>query len=185
MRKSHRRSHTPSGARIQRPNEPSRGHADPPGAQAKGPSACRPSPRLFSRSPSSRFTHRTPSPRYSSTHEALATLSGPRAGLRLRGLTDGLFADLVAWDSLEAARLASNTVREDPLFAACVEVTSLFTTLAWKVRGGHAENAIVEYLKPAHTHFVDLVEPLPPILPNHWELGLSDLGRRRTCTDRW
>ncbi len=36
--------------------------------------------------------------------------------------------------------------------------------------------AIVEYLKPAHTHFVDLVEPLPPILPDHWELGLSDLG---------
>ncbi|OQX69585.1 MAG: phage tail protein [Sorangiineae bacterium NIC37A_2] len=36
--------------------------------------------------------------------------------------------------------------------------------------------AIVEYLKPAHTHFVDLVEPLPPVLPNHWELGLSDLG---------
>ena len=35
---------------------------------------------------------------------------------------------------------------------------------------------IVEYLKPAHTHFVDLVEPLPPVLPNHWELGLSDLG---------
>ncbi len=36
--------------------------------------------------------------------------------------------------------------------------------------------AIVEYLKPAHTHFVDLVEPLPPVLPNHWELALSDLG---------
>lgn len=36
--------------------------------------------------------------------------------------------------------------------------------------------AIVEYLKPAHTHFVDLVEPLPPVLPNHWELGVSDLG---------
>lgn len=36
--------------------------------------------------------------------------------------------------------------------------------------------AIVEYLKPAHTHFVDLVEPLPPVVPNHWELGLSDLG---------
>jgi phage tail-like protein len=36
--------------------------------------------------------------------------------------------------------------------------------------------AIVEYLKPAHTHFVDLVEPVPPVLPNHWELGLSDLG---------
>jgi hypothetical protein len=36
--------------------------------------------------------------------------------------------------------------------------------------------AIVEYLKPAHTHFVDLVEPLLPVLPNHWELGLRDLG---------
>ncbi|MBX3249397.1 MAG: phage tail protein [Myxococcales bacterium] len=36
--------------------------------------------------------------------------------------------------------------------------------------------AIVEYLKPAHTHFVDLVEPVPPVLLNHWELGLSDLG---------
>jgi hypothetical protein len=52
------------------------------------------------------------------THEALATLSGHRAGLRLRGVTDGLFADLVAWDSLEAAHRASNTVREDPRFAA-------------------------------------------------------------------
>ncbi|WP_226993977.1 Ig-like domain-containing protein [Myxococcus hansupus] len=35
---------------------------------------------------------------------------------------------------------------------------------------------LVEYLKPAHTHFVDLVEPLPPVLPEHWELGLSELG---------
>ncbi len=37
--------------------------------------------------------------------------------------------------------------------------------------------AIVEYLKPAHTHFVDLVEPFPPIVPDHWELGLSDLDQ--------
>ena len=36
--------------------------------------------------------------------------------------------------------------------------------------------AIVEYLKPAHTHFVDLVEPFPPVIPDHWELGVSDLG---------
>jgi len=35
---------------------------------------------------------------------------------------------------------------------------------------------LVEYLKPAHTHFVDLVEPLPPVLPEHWELGFSELG---------
>jgi phage tail-like protein len=36
--------------------------------------------------------------------------------------------------------------------------------------------AIVEYLKPAHTHFVDLVEPVPPVIPDHWELGLSELS---------
>ncbi len=36
--------------------------------------------------------------------------------------------------------------------------------------------AIVEYLKPAHTHFVDLVEPFPPVVPDHWELGLSELS---------
>jgi len=36
--------------------------------------------------------------------------------------------------------------------------------------------AIVEYLKPAHTHFVDLVEPFPPLVPDHWELGLSELS---------
>ncbi|RKH35682.1 phage tail protein [Corallococcus praedator] len=39
---------------------------------------------------------------------------------------------------------------------------------------------LVEYLKPAHTHFVDLVEPLPPIHPEHWELGLSELGETTT-----
>lgn len=36
--------------------------------------------------------------------------------------------------------------------------------------------AIVDYLKPAHTHFVDLIEPFPPVIPEHWELGLSDLS---------
>ena len=35
---------------------------------------------------------------------------------------------------------------------------------------------IVEYLKPTHTHFVDPVEPLPPTVPNYWELGFSDLA---------
>jgi len=36
--------------------------------------------------------------------------------------------------------------------------------------------AIVEYLKPAHTHFVDLIEPgLLPVF-DHWELGVSELG---------
>ena len=30
--------------------------------------------------------------------------------------------------------------------------------------------------QPGHTHFVDLVEPLPVVEPNHWELGFSELG---------
>ena len=36
--------------------------------------------------------------------------------------------------------------------------------------------AVVNYLKPAHTHFVDLLEPMPPITYNHWELGVSEIG---------
>ena len=36
--------------------------------------------------------------------------------------------------------------------------------------------AIVEYLKPAHTHFVDLIEPGPPLSYDHWEMGVSELG---------
>ncbi len=36
--------------------------------------------------------------------------------------------------------------------------------------------AIVDYLKPAHTHFVDLIEPGPPPTFDHWELGISELG---------
>jgi phage tail-like protein len=36
--------------------------------------------------------------------------------------------------------------------------------------------AIVEYLKPAHTHFVDLVEPVPSIVADDWEIGVSELG---------
>jgi len=36
--------------------------------------------------------------------------------------------------------------------------------------------AIVDYLKPAHTHFVDLIEPGIPPTFDHWELGVSELG---------
>jgi hypothetical protein len=31
-------------------------------------------------------------------------------------------------------------------------------------------------MKPAHTHFVDLLEPTPPQTYDHWELGISELG---------
>ena len=39
---------------------------------------------------------------------------------------------------------------------------------------------IVDYLKPAHTHFVDLLEPSAPIEYDHWVIGISELG---TTTD--
>jgi len=39
-----------------------------------------------------------------------------------------------------------------------------------KIRG------IVVYMKPAHTHFVFLIEPTPPTVIDHIELGLSELG---------
>lgn len=35
---------------------------------------------------------------------------------------------------------------------------------------------IVEYMKPAHTHFITLVEPEIPVVLDHVELGLSELG---------
>jgi len=42
--------------------------------------------------------------------------------------------------------------------------------------------AIVDYLKPAHTHFVDLIEPGAPISYDHWELGISELGGNQIYT---
>lgn len=35
---------------------------------------------------------------------------------------------------------------------------------------------LVEYMKPSHTHFVELVEPTPAVVIDHVELGLSELG---------
>ena len=35
---------------------------------------------------------------------------------------------------------------------------------------------VVDYMKPAHTHFARLVEPIIPEVIDHVELGLSELG---------
>ena len=35
---------------------------------------------------------------------------------------------------------------------------------------------IVALIKPAHTHFVALVEPRLPAVVDHWVLGVSELG---------
>lgn len=34
--------------------------------------------------------------------------------------------------------------------------------------------AIVRYMKPLHTHLLKIIEP--PLPPDHWELGISELG---------
>lgn len=35
---------------------------------------------------------------------------------------------------------------------------------------------IVKYMKDARTHFLGIIEPALPDVPDHWELGLSELG---------
>ena len=57
------------------------------------------------------------------------------------------------------------------LYAFNIEVARVLTP-----RERTRLRAIVEYLKPAHTHFVDLIEPLPPAVPDHWEIGVSEVG---------
>jgi phage tail-like protein len=57
------------------------------------------------------------------------------------------------------------------LYAFNIEVARVLTT-----RERLRLRAIVEYLKPAHTHFVDLVEPLPAVVRDHWEIGVSEVG---------
>ena len=64
--------------------------------------------------------------------------------------------------------------------------SSSFAALAFEVTSPRVLTAeerrrlrqIVEYLKPAHTHFARLVEPVPPEVVDHLELGLSELGER-------
>ncbi len=35
---------------------------------------------------------------------------------------------------------------------------------------------IIEYMKPAHTHLISIIEPTSPEFINHWEVGVSELG---------
>jgi phage tail-like protein len=35
---------------------------------------------------------------------------------------------------------------------------------------------IVDFMRPAHTHFIDILEPGAPAFIDHWELGMSELG---------
>jgi phage tail-like protein len=56
-------------------------------------------------------------------------------------------------------------------YAFSIEVNRVLTP-----RERRELRAIVDYLKPAHTHFVDLIEPSEPEFVDDWELGISELG---------
>jgi phage tail-like protein len=56
-------------------------------------------------------------------------------------------------------------------YAFHVEVATPLTSLERR-----QVRALVEYMKPAHTHLVDLIEPGPLPTLDDWELGPSTLG---------
>jgi hypothetical protein len=69
-------------------------------------------------------------------HESLATLRGYGEGLRLRGKTEGLFADVIAWDSIDSAQSASKLVREDARFAELMaSITKVQLYAHYRLRG--------------------------------------------------
>jgi hypothetical protein len=58
-------------------------------------------------------------------------------------------------------------------------MTSMFNVIASRALTSAERQqlrAIVNYLKPAHTHFIDLIEPGVLVEADHWELGVSELG---------
>lgn len=65
-----------------------------------------------------------------------------------------------------------------------LDTGDLFTRLSFRVRVAQSLtaaqrrqiSAIVDYMRPAQTHFIELVEPVIPVYVNHAELGLSRLG---------
>jgi hypothetical protein len=91
----------------------------------------------------------------------------------------GLEVEITAYVG-EALVLGESALGEDWVLGP----SSLFAALAFEIVSprilGSEERQrlrqIVEYLKPAQTHFARLVEPTPPEAIDHIELGISELG---------
>lgn len=66
---------------------------------------------------------------------------------------------------------ALGATRSSVRYAFDVQVTEILNSVQRR-----QIRTLVEYLKPAHTRFAQLLEPIPPPLLLHWELGLSELG---------
>jgi phage tail-like protein len=94
----------------------------------------------------------------------------------------GFECDVVPWTEdmwiLGESELGDDTVlapsAQWQLYAFDVDVTALGRVLADTERSWLTD--LVNYMKPAHTHFVNILEYSVPVLPDHLELGVSRLG---------
>lgn len=63
----------------------------------------------------------------------------------------------------------ADIVGDRPLYTFDIELLQVITQeQEMKIR------ALVEFMKPMHTHLNRIIQPVPP--PDHWELGVSRLG---------
>jgi phage tail-like protein len=102
-----------------------------------------------------------------------------------RGITNairfflGLEVQITAYAG-EALTLGESLLGEDWVLGP----SSLFAALAFEVTSPRLLTTeerrrlrqIVNYLRPAQTHFARLIEPVPPEVVDHVELGISQLG---------
>ena len=94
-----------------------------------------------------------------------------RAGIEVSGITPLNVDTLVLGESELGVDWTLGPSDRFARYAFNVEVARMLTeTERRRLR------AIVEYLKPAHTHFVELVEPRSAARADDWELGYSELG---------
>lgn len=92
----------------------------------------------------------------------------------------GLVVDIDAYNTADVLILGESELGEDWILSP----SSSFLRFSFRVITDQVLTetqrkqltSVVNYMKPAHTHFVELVEPTVPDILDHLELGLSELG---------
>jgi hypothetical protein len=91
----------------------------------------------------------------------------------------GLEVDVIAYSG-EALVLGESLLGEDwvlgPAGSFAAYSFEVVVPRALAAEGRRRLRAIVDYMKPAHTHLARIVEPEIPEVIDHLELGLSELG---------
>jgi hypothetical protein len=94
----------------------------------------------------------------------------------------GLEVQIIAYAG-EALALGESLLGEDWVLGPSSRFAALaFEVVCPRILGTEERRRlrqIVDYLRPAQTHFARLVEPVPPETIDHVELGISEIG------DRW